>query len=290
MGVTSVIDGDPQGNVGFPTRQYELFGGVVHVCAFGGPMDFARPLENSPALDAIVRQAHVYGITDVFMPDVTDSSARMVWADLKFTPWRQNLVAGVNFFHDNRADGVWLTKPSAFFVASGDCPTFIARLPDGTIAVAHASRDSLMDRAVIDVKDVVHRDYESVVMAALAGWTDEREITQTALLCGIGAKSFGHPYDHPEYGQRNRKMIEHLLCRWGAETVLNPHELGQISLCGIVRAQLTRLGALTEKQSFVTDGIDTFTDTICDAPRAYRWHSHRRGDRGRNGILVFRLK
>jgi hypothetical protein len=73
----------------------------------------------------------------------------------------------------------------------------------------------------------------------------------------------------------------------GPDTVLKPFEQCPINLEAVVTYWLERLGAPTDPDHFYIDPTDTATETDESGERV--WHSNRRGDTTRNGVLVVRL-
>lgn len=261
-----------------PTVEHSLFGGAVLVLVFGRPKTYARLIRNQPALRTIVGHALDNGAQNIYAPKTTTFNALVV--DPRSDQFGERLSLGSATFHTGKlADGVLLTEPSAFFIASADCPTFIARFPNGDIVATHAGRNSLIDMAV--VKGGRHREHGSVIFAAAAHCHGNLSKMQTALICGIGSPSLCHPrigLGHKALD--DQRIIDWVLRKWGC----------QLDLYEIVKAQLCSLGAPTDSISFFYDHVDTYRDGLSRGEPVY--HSHRRDspNDGRNGVLVIKRR
>ena len=181
------------------------------------------------------------------------------------------------------ADGAFLGRNEAFFMASADCPIVVlVGTQSGIVAALHGGRDAIIDRSAAE-KGIPSRRYESVVDAALARFPDEPDAIFAFIGFGIGARHFRHPFGHPVHGKRNRALVSYLMHKYGC-VVRGAEEEGCIDLSEIIFRQIVRhkIPACNIKR----DGADTFSDK--DASGEYRFWSHARGDDGRNGILVTR--
>jgi copper oxidase (laccase) domain-containing protein len=76
-------------------------------------------------------------------------------------------------------------------------------------------------------------------------------------------------------------MIKFVIQEYGPQCILNAEE-GKISLHKIIEAQCKKLGILDRNISW--DEFDTATDKNPDG--SFRWWSNRRGEKGRNLVLV----
>lgn len=281
------------------TRQFRLFDGKVRAFAFGRPHDWNRMVTDNKLDQFAVLARHVKecGVTRVFTPLAVEDTnlkgdaiirERTVGTVINDDPdfFREKIVVdGVEFYFGGDADGIRLTEFGAYFLPSADCYTLVLRMPDGTVVGCHGGRNSLIEPA--EVRVVSHAQYQSVAIAALQGWYGRGDDVQTAMLCGIKAQSFRHPFDHPDYGEVNRKLAAHLVQEFGPDVVEKPYEQCPIDLAAVVRVQLERLGVPTDPDRFSLDPTDTATEM--DESGEYLWHSNRRGDTTRNGVLVVRL-
>lgn len=182
-----------------------------------------------------------------------------------------------DFRRGARADGVLLTEPNqAFAVSSGDCPTVIMRnVSTGAVVAAHAGRDSLIKEDGGLIRQMV---------TALTDAGGSRRDVRAFIACGIGSEHFVHPVHDPVNGERNRRLRDKAAAYAGAAHANDPD--GRISLFHLITGQLVEQGVREERIGF--DGADTYSDLGPDGKPL--WHSHRRGDRTRNLVLVIRRR
>lgn len=195
------------------------------------------------------------------------------------------------------ADGTVLTRPGqSFLITPADCMTIIMmHKPSGETIVMHASRDSLIDRHHIQ-SEKPQRTAISVVYSAFhyfmgqfsASCLKDISVFMTGT---IGPDHFEHRLDHPTYGEANRKLVNHLISKYGLRTVTD-RKLGKISLTEIARAQMISFGIDPHRIGF--DLIDTGDDRLENGD--YAWWSYRRSDTStkannkfRNAVLVTRM-
>lgn len=269
-----------------PTAHHSLFNGTVEVMVFGLPHDYSDFRHNFTAIRTIMDWAKARGVRDIYVPDVRQFNAKVVSQSSPIFSDPIRSAETILHFGTN-ADGVWLEPNTAFFVASGDCPTFIAMLPDGRVAAAHAGRDSLIDRE--SLRGGKARENESVVLAILKGVKSDRHLVRTALICGIGPANFIHPNSDlrdPEHF-KNHSLVRGIAGRWGPQCINSPETLGPINLPVIVESQILSLGIPVGSNAFFHDGVDTFGDKGPDGEHLF--HSVRRkSGEARNGVLVIR--
>lgn len=147
------------------------------------------------------------GVFDAFAPNIAPASAVIVEQEDLTT----HLQLGGNLqLHRNQcipADGVLIEKDQAFVGSFAGCPVIIATADDSMI-VAHAARDSLLDRSA--VYGTCSRKYASVVYAIIGAFQElgasESDIDMT-LLFSIPAEEFEHSPDHPKYGRYNYNLM-----------------------------------------------------------------------------------
>lgn len=115
---------------------------------------------------------------------------------------------------DLPADGVTLDPGEAFVMSAGGCPVIIAS-GGGSMVVAHAARDSLIDRKAVG--GTPGREHISVVRSIVAALKKRGvrpgEVTM-CMLFSIPVETFGHSFDHPEYGAYNRALETFINERW----------------------------------------------------------------------------
>ncbi len=284
-----------------PTRVLEpsVFGGKVRVYAWGKPLDWNKMVTDSKLdqFEILARYAKECGIRRVFTPlafENPDLQGRALLIDrvvgtvIDDDPdlYRDKIVVNeTEFYFGGDGDGVRLHEPGAYFLPSANCYALVFRMRTGLVVGCHGARASLVEPAAVRAID--HSNYQSVVYSALSGWYNRVHDLQTAMFLGIQPSSFPHPFNHPVYGPANKEMCEYLQSEFGPETVLKPFDQGMINLPGLVKYQLERLGAPIDSRHFYVDPTDTATET--DKHGGFVWHSNRRGDTTRNGVLVVRL-
>lgn len=210
--------------------------------------------------------------------------------DLEGDPPYNNLVLvcrGVD------ADGCDIPVGHAFYIASADCPTIIARsATSGTVIAAHAGRDCLVDRARLKTGNP-SRPHESVVDAIVdffhRKFSDKPGDLEVVSVCGIAAHNFSHPLDHPTYGDVNRNLVSYMISTYGTTCIHGNTQKGCLDLHNIIRAQFERRGV--PGKHIQCDTIDTYGD--CASDDNHRWWSNARAQTPqerakRNGVMVIR--
>ena len=184
------------------------------------------------------------------------------------------------------ADGVELLPNDGFSISSGDCPTLVVvDKKSNRIIATHAGRDCLIDRGEI-LRSRPTRNHRSVVDVI---WNrlepeDPRAI-QAWVYCGIGPEGFSHDVGHPEYGEDNQTLISWLIRHYGTGVFADPQSQGKLRLLHLIRKQFERYGVAPRQVK--TDHVDTGRD-LNQLTGKPAWWSRRRGDSGRNGVLVTR--
>jgi len=258
-----------------PSKSYEYswFDTTGKILLFGKPHNFADFHNNEVALNIITKHAPHYGLERIYAPSVTSANRLIVGPD-EFT--QKVSCNGVSVFFGISADGVKLPPRSAFFIASADCPTLVLQSPEGEFVATHAGRKSLVDD---------ENDEGGVVFSALNLFSGNASQTYASVFCGISAEHFNHPIEHSQYGNKNRKLIAYICKRWGRECFGKDLTEGNLNLFELISAQLKKAGVSTGH--IWHDGACTYKDIQYSLNPM--WWSHRRGDVGRNGILVMRL-
>lgn len=126
---------------------------------------------------------------------------------------------------DVRADGVFLKPGQSFVMSAAGCMAVVAAgvAEDGSshLIAAHASRDSMLDRRLIE-DERPSRKHESVVEAIVEAMR-KRNVSPDAIVIrgyfSLPRKCFEHPFEHPEYGEYNLKMAAYVSARWGNDCV-----------------------------------------------------------------------
>jgi copper oxidase (laccase) domain-containing protein len=239
---------------------------------------------NNPGILAKIAQLAEECGCRIFAPVPTTFTAEICRKEDLADEWLRGVL-----YRGKYADGVALDKMGdAFGLASADCLTAVMRDPkSGLVVAAHAGRDSLVDRRVI--RGGRARRHDSVIHSMVTPFIAHPCATKTDLraflACGIGARNFGHEWNHPVHGRDNRRLVNNLVSRYGPEVVMPPRYLGRISLVGLARIQCEMSGIGWGRIG--CDATDTYADR--DSYGIPLWHSHRRdGDGKRNLVLVIR--
>lgn len=265
------------------TKEYEheWRGFQTKVLLFGQPNNFISLHSNVNALNTVTAHAQKHGILKIFAPKVT-SANKLIAQEHDFK--KEIVCNGVSVFHGIAADGVLIPPRSAFFIASADCPTLVLQDSQGSIVATHAGRQCLLDSASF-LGGRQHR-FESVIDEALQFLWDDPAHIHASVFCGIGQEHFTHPIEHFAYGDVNEAMIKYVVKRWGRDCFGPDLTQGQLSLFELIKAQLKESGVSIKH--IWHDGACTYSDLI--SPLKHMWWSHRRGDKGRNGVLVMRIE
>lgn len=184
------------------------------------PLQHPKDVERHPLLATALRvELRRLSVKHAYAPNVVPASAAVVAPedlDLEL-----DLGAKTRLFRKPSlpADGVMLPRGSAFIMSTSGCPLIIAE-DDRFMVVAHASRDSLIERAAVEGAPV--RAHPSIV-DAIADWFHRPHgKLRMMMLFSIPRRSFGHELSHPLYGAYNRKLAAFIAERWpGAAVVEN---------------------------------------------------------------------
>lgn len=265
-----------------PTESHVIEGGRISVHCFGKDEDWR--LGNDVARRLIANFAFGHGVTDVLAPVPVEFNA-IVCEPEQLSPEHEEPVGRcekMTFYRRFKADGTQIKPRQAFYITSGDCPTLVVfNLITGELFVAHAGRNCLWDRNNI-IEGKPPRAHASVVDAIMAKIPQgHRRFCKAFIVLGIAAENFCHPTYDSTHGAANQKMVEHFVQTLGTSVC---HDLldGKLSVKGIIREQLMRNGVPAD--SIGLDMADTFGDKSKSG--SPKWHSNRRGDKTRNGVLV----
>ena len=115
------------------------------------------------------------------------------------------------------ADGVFIEPGDAFVMSAAGCPFIIAHDRNGKFfAVAHAGRDSLVDRGA--VMGTPSKGRSVSVVHALIGAFAKRGVParkiEMQMHFALPCSSFEHRSDHPQYGEYNRRLGAFVDSRW----------------------------------------------------------------------------
>jgi len=265
--------------------QIDLFGKATGDWSIKGLIDpeqiYLAPLQKK--LKKISRAAQARGALRVLSPRPHTFNARVCLPRNLRAEFKLN--GSIPLYRGLEADGVVLQrKHDSFFIGSADCPTLVLISKRRKRVVAtHAGRDCLVDREWLSGKK--QRTHHSVVLPALAQFSELPEELSAIVVCGSGPENFRHPWNHPTHGERNRMLIEYIIREFGTDCILGDPEDGCIDVFKLIRSQLVVHGV--SKERVLHDGIDTHSD---HDGSDFLWHSHSREANGcRNGVLVTRM-
>ena len=160
------------------------------------------------------------GVQRGYAPHVVPASAQIVDA----TELKDRIRLGrVDLFRqrDLPADGIFLKPSQAFVMSAAGCP-IITATDSGCkhMVVAHAGRDSLIDRGA--VTGVPTRKHISVVHAIIDAFRERGIPAHQIDMCmqfSIPTVAFEHEFSHPHHGRYNRALGEFVDERWPGCTV-----------------------------------------------------------------------
>jgi len=275
-----------------PTTRHQLGGGAVRVLCFGLATGDWRLYPN---LDTDLSWQQLSKVRMLAQANgIADPNRDLICLDAR--EFNAEIVNGKKVGGSVvKADGVALQPGQGVFLATGDCPTIVARAREaGHTIVAHAGLKSLVDQPLIETGQRSREDGSVVdtIMKHFSSWTKDLEV---GIYCGIGWRSFHHYTEgqptNTEKTEANRRLINYLGCRWG-DTFLGPEPMGQINLAGLIVEQFANHGV--SRHQIKWDRVDTAYDRNNDG-QTKRWWSHRRwfdegqnGPDGRDGVFVFR--
>ncbi len=275
-----------------------FFGSATQVLVSGKTRDWGVSEERNNFLN-LTQEACQLGVFNILAPRISNTSDKVVDRE-KLEEHGSYMVSGpfgpVSISRGrDEANAVLVEPGEAGFFAVADCPVAVVRDPQTKrVVCAHAGRDCIIDPMQVK-KDHPGRNHPSIIDAVMTGYFPEesRSSLQVFITCGIQAKSFSHSMDHADYGEYNKKLIEHISNHWGDECIVGEDKSrGCISLAGIISRQCEKYGVLPG--NVWADDIDTFSDVSdVGGQNVHRLWSHRRwvengkrGIDGRNGVLV----
>lgn len=185
-------------------------------------------------------------------------------------------------------DVFYMLPGTAYGLTTADCPTIIVCV-NGRILTIHAGRDSLIDTEVMKSFGTKngrrHFSAIDIAMFLLESYGCKAPDMRIYVFCGISAENFGHSFDHPQYGEQNEFMINHLAHKYGHNVTPGfggsvgsaDSEKGYLDMFELIVAQFNEYG-VTRDQIERGDDIDTASDND--------YASNRDGDESRNYVCV----
>jgi hypothetical protein len=188
---------------------------------FGVPNWSLRSLQSNE--DVFKQSALVRGLRTIFekagvqeacAPNVASASAAII-QDYRLTS-RIRLGSSMYLFRNKSlpADGLFLDPGMALVMSLAGCPFIIAESGQHLI-VAHAGRDSLVDRGAVIGSPM--RKHISVVLAIINAF-EKRGVSTDRLTMSmhfaIPTLVFMHRFDHYEFGEYNQSLFKFIVGRW----------------------------------------------------------------------------
>lgn len=155
-------------------------------------------------------------VQKAYAPHIAPASAEIVDA-AELTDCIRVGVVDVFRKRDFPADGIFLNAPNeAFMMSAAGCPFITATDRNGKhLAVAHAGRDSLIDRgAVVGEPTRKHLSVVQNIVDAFRARAVPAHDIEMCMHFSIPADVFKHDLDHPQYGRYNRQLGEFVDARW----------------------------------------------------------------------------
>lgn len=217
------------------------------------------------------------GVYKAYAPHIAPASARIV--DTRALNERIDLGEGFILQRNNLlpADGLFVGKGYAFVMSSWGCPVIIATA-DEQMIVAHAGRDSLIDRGAVVGEPT--RKHVSVVDAIIEAFS-ERGIPPSKIAMNMNfavpAAAFGHRLDDECPGAPyNRALLTFVRERWPLAAVSTDEKM------------FLDLGCLCEEQAFRAGVQNVWaTNSLSEFPALAHTHDGKGADR-RNLFIVKR--
>lgn len=212
------------------------------------------------------------GVHRGYAPNVIAFSARVV--DTAVLKERIKLGENIDLYRSRLpADGVFIRRGHAFVMSSAGCPIIIA-VAGELMVVAHAGRDSLVDRGA--VRGVSARKHVSVVDAIVEEFAERGILPDRISMCmifAIPASVFEHRFGHRTYGRYNRALWSFIVERWPS---------GAISQNGSMFLNLENLFEEQTRQAGIKDV--RMTNSLAEFPALA--HTHDGGDTSRRNLFV----
>ena len=193
------------------------------------------------------------GVPTAYAPRVGPASAKIVETNRLEECIR---LENVRLFrqHDLDADGVFLDEEEAFVMSAAGCPVIIAS-GGGHFVVAHAARDSLIDRLFINgVRSRLFTSVvDNIVLSFLARGVLPLQISM-AMFFSIAPKRFEHSPTHPIHGAYNRALIAIADSLW-PKSILRDNECTYLDLEQVFVAQAHGAGVRKVWVEYTLDSL-----------------------------------
>lgn len=201
------------------------------------------------------------------------------------------------------ADGALITEPGeAYYIATADCPVgiLLLELPGnkGAFIAFHAGRACLLPSGRFTGEIPAQTEEETIVYSVVSHARRLGVIGGTIhFVRGISPMHFRHLFNHPEYGERNRKMAEYLEAYYDPFPGVLQSDGFALNLIALASQQFQKAGLAIRgtntdqsgKIEPILRGNDIGNCTYSDSYRLYSYgRSVALGEptTGRNGVLV----
>lgn len=262
-----------------PIQSREI--GKSSVRVYGKPYDFTLPIfrqddlrndfkrQQFQELRAIIEPL---GFSRVYVPKTNECPATITQP----SDWEQAIQDGsFTMYRGHYADGLIVPNNGPVLHRTADCPTInVTNRHTGDTIAAHAGRDSVIDRRAL--RGDTPRQHPSIVDSIMQHFEEVNPCSISVLVtCGIKGEDFGHPLDRGRHCTFNEKLIRHVEENWGHDCIIGDRTNGAIDLFTVIQRQFRTYGVT----GVLVSPLDTFKNP--------NLHSHRAGDTGRNGVLVW---
>ncbi len=191
--------------------------------------------EAKPANSALVRRlkdvALAYNVQTLWAPNPTQFNG--IITDRSSLTEHIPLSETISLYRGAYADGVELGRDEALILSTGGCPLITITHDDHAIA-AHAGLKCLFDFDKPDRKSVVTNAIEYLDIPKCRSG---RPI-YVQMDFSIHPDVYEHPWDHPEWGQKNEMLCRELEHRWGPSVLVGDRHHGRIDLIALAQQQL----------------------------------------------------
>ena len=182
------------------------------------------------------------GVKTAYAPNVAVSSAAVVPTE----NLKKNKIQlrGTSIYRNKEApaDGVFLNRDEAVVMSGSGCPIIIATA-GRRMVVAHAGRDSLIERsAVLGMPTRRHVSVVNAIIEALLGKGEPLNGIVMCMLCSVPAELFEHRFDHPQYGSYNHALVNFVDARWPGCTTRRGNVAVFLNLESVFTAQALEAG------------------------------------------------
>ena len=165
-----------------------------------------------------------FGIRKAFVPQVSAFSGRVATADDEMETIRLDDNGREYRTCAAPVEGGEIAIGEALMVGAAGCPFVVAydtvKARVSRLVVAHAGRDSLIDRKCLAGEDP--REHEGVlyaIAAAFAEWGIAPNMVAVEAFFSVDPEVFFHPFEEDAHAEANRTLYQYACRRWDDPTV-----------------------------------------------------------------------